>query len=67
MVWEPGISLLFLFICYDFTTELQQLLGPYSQHFIFFVTYKLAQLAMVFNYSRLEMRAREKYTSLISY
>ncbi len=43
MVWEPGISLLFLFFCYHFTTELQQLLGPYSQHFIFFVTYKLAQ------------------------
>jgi hypothetical protein len=29
--------------------------GPYSQHFIFFVTYQLAQKARVLHYSGLEM------------
>jgi hypothetical protein len=39
-------------------------LGPYSQHFIFFVTYELTHRARVFNYSRLEMLVKEKYSSL---
>ncbi len=45
-------------------TFIIKLLGPYSQHFIFFVTYELAQLARVLSYSKLEMLVREEQSSL---
>jgi hypothetical protein len=32
--------------------------GPYSQHFIFFITYELAKLARVLNNYRLDMLVR---------
>jgi hypothetical protein len=40
-------------------------LGPYSQQFIFFATYEMAQLARVLHYSWLEMLVREKHSSLL--
>jgi hypothetical protein len=40
-------------------------LGPYSQHFIFSISYKLAQLAIVLHYIRLEQLARDKHSGLL--
>ncbi len=39
--------------------------GPYSQHFIFFATYKWAQKAWVLNNTRLEKLASNKHSSLL--
>ncbi len=41
------------------------LLGPYSQHFILFVTYELAQQDRVLHYNRMEILGRDKYSSLL--
>ncbi len=39
-------------------------LGPFSQHFIFFVTFKCDQLARVIHYTGPERFARYKHSSL---
>jgi hypothetical protein len=39
--------------------------GPYSQHSVFFVTYKWEQKASVLHYIRLERSSRNKYASLL--
>jgi hypothetical protein len=39
--------------------------GPYSQHFIFFVTYEFAQWAWVLHCTRLERLAMDKQSSLL--
>jgi hypothetical protein len=36
-------------------------LGPYSQHFIFFVTYELKQYSRMLHYTRLERPARDEH------
>jgi hypothetical protein len=36
-------------------------MGPYSQHFILFVTYELAQKARVLHYNKLERLANDKH------
>jgi len=41
------------------------LLGLYSQHFIFFVTFYWAQKARVVYYTRLERLVRDKHSSLV--
>ncbi len=40
-------------------------LGPWSQHFIFFVTYKSAQLAIVLCNTSLERLASDKHSNLL--
>jgi len=40
------------------------LLGPYSQHFIFFVTYDRTN-KIVLHYAKLERIARDKHSSLL--
>jgi hypothetical protein len=40
-------------------------LVPYSQHFIFFVTYEWAQQARVFHYIKLERLAKDEHSSLL--
>ncbi len=53
------------FYSQNFTlTFILKLLGLYSQHFIFFVTYELAQLVRVLSYSKLEMLVREEHYTL---
>jgi hypothetical protein len=42
-----------------------RLLGPYSQHFIFFLTYKWAQYAKLLNYTRLDGLGGDKHSSLL--
>jgi hypothetical protein len=39
--------------------------GPYSQHFILFVTSEFAQQARVLHYNALEMLVRDKHSSLL--
>ncbi len=39
--------------------------GPYSQHFIFFVTYELAIITTVLHYTKLERLAMDKHSSLL--
>jgi hypothetical protein len=39
--------------------------GPYSQHFIFFITYEWAQKTRVLHYIRLYMLTRDKHTVLL--
>jgi hypothetical protein len=41
------------------------LLGLYSQHFLFFVTYELAQQERVLHYSRMEILGKDKHPSLL--
>jgi hypothetical protein len=38
---------------------------PYSQHFIFFITYGRAQLMRVFHYTRLKRLSGDKHFSLM--
>jgi hypothetical protein len=40
-------------------------LGPYSQHYVVFVTYKLAQKARVLHNTRLKRLAGEKHSNLL--
>ncbi len=40
-------------------------LRPYSQHFIFFVTYEWAQLAMSLHSNRMERLANDKHSSFL--
>jgi hypothetical protein len=40
-------------------------LGPYSQHFIFFITYEWAQQARMLDYTWLEKLARDKHYSFL--
>jgi len=39
--------------------------GPYSQHFIFSVTYESAQLVRVLHYTRLKRLSNDKHSSLL--
>ncbi len=39
--------------------------GTYSQHFIFFVTYKWVQFDKVLDYNRMKRLARDKHSSLL--
>jgi hypothetical protein len=39
--------------------------GPYSENFIFFVTYDWAQQALVLHYTGLERLARDKHFKLL--
>jgi hypothetical protein len=43
--------------------KMNMLLGPYSQHFIFFVTYEWAEQARVLYCTKLEGLARDKHSS----
>ncbi len=39
-------------------------LGPYSQHFIFFLTYEFFQQAIVLEYTRSEKLTSDKHSNL---
>ncbi len=43
----------------------QELQGPFSQNYIFFVTYEFAKKAGVLHYMKAEMLVSEKHTSLL--
>jgi hypothetical protein len=42
-----------------------QIQVPHSQHFIFFITYQLAQEIIVLHYTMLQRLARDKQTSFL--
>jgi hypothetical protein len=61
--WDKHSSLLGLFVSYDGKKCCEY--GPWMHNFIFFVTYNLTQYARVLDYTKLEVLARDKYSSLL--
>ncbi len=57
-------SLLGLFVIYKENRIVNTPQWPYSQYFIFFITYESAHSAIVLGNTRLEMLARDKHSSL---
>jgi hypothetical protein len=63
---DKNSSLLGKFMSYKENEVLWMwILETYSQHFIFFVAYKWAQQARVYNYTRLERLSSDKNSSLL--